>query len=75
MEAKVAEQAQAHEKLEALARRQERKIRVYYEKWEEVKRSARDKERVRREAKASQGGSGEAEGGGVEGGEGAEQQA
>ena len=53
LEAQIAAQAEQREKLERLAEKQEKKIRLYHEKWEEVKRSAKEKERVRRERAAA----------------------
>lgn len=49
LEAQLTSQAEQHEKLEALAQKQERKIRMYHSKWEDVKKSAREKEKVKRE--------------------------
>ncbi|KAM0716533.1 hypothetical protein Q7P37_007978 [Cladosporium fusiforme] len=49
LETQLSSQAEQHEKLEALAQKQEKKIRMYHSKWEDVKKSAREKEKVKRE--------------------------
>lgn len=49
LEAQIAAQAEQREKLERLAEKQEKKIRLYHSKWEEVKKSAKEKERAKRE--------------------------
>lgn len=53
LEAQIAAQAEQREKLERLAEKQEKKIRLYHSKWEEVKKSAKEKERVKREKAAT----------------------
>jgi hypothetical protein len=52
LESQVSSQTEQHEKLEALAQKQEKKIRMYHSKWEEVKKSAREKEKAKRERAA-----------------------
>lgn len=49
LEQRVEQQAEQHEKLEELARKQEKKIRAYHSKWEEIKKNAREKEKSKRE--------------------------
>lgn len=52
LEAQLSSQTEQHEKLEALAQKQEKKIRMYHSKWEDVKKSAREKEKAKREKAA-----------------------
>lgn len=52
LESQMSTQAAQHEKLEALAQKQEKKIRMYHSKWEDVKKSAREKEKAKREKAA-----------------------
>lgn len=54
LEAQLSGQAEQREKLEALAQKQEKKIRMYHSKWEDVKKSAREKEKVKREKAAAE---------------------
>ena len=41
---------------QALAQKQEKKIRMYHSKWEDVKKSAREKEKAKREKAAGEAG-------------------
>jgi len=52
LESQLSSQSEQHEKLEALAQKQEKKIRMYHSKWEDVKKSAREKEKAKRERAA-----------------------
>lgn len=52
LEAQLSSRTEQHEKLEALAQKQEKKIRMYHSKWEDVKKSAREKEKAKREKAA-----------------------
>lgn len=52
LESQISNQSEQHEKLEALAQKQEKKIRMYHSKWEDVKKSAREKEKAKRERAA-----------------------
>jgi hypothetical protein len=52
LETQLSSQSEQHEKLEALAQKQEKKIRMYHSKWEDVKKSAREKEKAKRERAA-----------------------
>jgi hypothetical protein len=52
LETQISSQSEQHEKLEALAQKQEKKIRMYHSKWEDVKKSAREKEKAKRERAA-----------------------
>lgn len=52
LETQLSSQVEQHEKLEALAQKQEKKIRMYHSKWEDVKKSAREKEKAKREKAA-----------------------
>lgn len=54
LEIELSSKAEQHEKLEALAQKQEKKIRMYHSKWEDVKKSAREKEKVKREKAAAE---------------------
>jgi len=61
LELQISSQTEQHEKLEALAQKQEKKIRMYHSKWEDVKKSAREKEKAKREKAAGEaGGAGKA---------------
>jgi hypothetical protein len=52
LESQLSSQSEQHEKLEALVQKQEKKIRMYHSKWEDVKKSAREKEKAKRERAA-----------------------
>jgi hypothetical protein len=52
LEGQISSQTEQHEKLEAHAQKQEKKIRMYHSKWEDVKKSAREKEKAKRERAA-----------------------
>lgn len=54
LEAQLSGQTEQYDKLQALAQKQEKKIRTYHSKWEDVKKSAREKEKAKRE-KAAEG--------------------
>jgi len=56
LEQQISSQTEQHEKLEALAQKQEKKIRMYHSKWEDVKKSAREKEKAKREKAAGEAG-------------------
>lgn len=49
LERQVEQQAEDKQKLESLAGRQEKMLRKYQSKWEELKKGAKEKDRVRRE--------------------------
>lgn len=49
LERRIEQQAEQREKLEDLARKQEKKIRAYHSKWEEIKKNAREKEQSKRD--------------------------
>lgn len=66
LEAEVERQAREKGELEGQVARQERLLRRYQGKWEEVKKGARERERVRREGKGGEGGE-RVSGGGREG--------
>jgi hypothetical protein len=52
LEGQISSQTEQHEKLEARALNQEKKLRMYHTKWEDVKKSAREKEKAKRERAA-----------------------
>ncbi|KAM0693485.1 hypothetical protein Q7P36_006740 [Cladosporium allicinum] len=56
LEMQISSQTEQHAKLEALAQKQEKKIRMYHSKWEDVKKSAREKEKAKREKAAGEAG-------------------
>jgi hypothetical protein len=56
LELQISSQTEQHAKLEALAQKQEKKIRMYHSKWEDVKKSAREKEKAKREKAAGEAG-------------------
>lgn len=62
LEKQVEQQAEERQKLETLATKQEKMLKKYHSKWEEIKKSAREKERVKKE----KGEKGADDGGGVE---------
>ena len=66
LEARAAAAEAERAKWEALSQRQERMLRKYAAKWEEVKRSAREKERTRRGGGAAAAAGGGGDVGGVE---------
>ncbi|QIX00837.1 hypothetical protein AMS68_006354 [Peltaster fructicola] len=49
LERRIEQQAEQRDKLEELAKKQEKKIRAYHSKWEEIKQNAREKEKTKRE--------------------------
>ncbi|KAK6426150.1 hypothetical protein LTR95_016153, partial [Oleoguttula sp. CCFEE 5521] len=61
LEAQMREQAEQRVALEKMAEKQERKIRAYHAKWEDLKKSAKEKERVRKERAEGVGQEGEGE--------------
>nr|OQO29681.1 hypothetical protein B0A51_02586 [Rachicladosporium sp. CCFEE 5018] len=61
LEAQMREQGEQTVALEKMAEKQERKIRAYHAKWEELKKSAKEKERVRKERAEGVGKEGEGE--------------
>jgi hypothetical protein len=52
----ISSQTEQQAKLEALAQKQEKKIRMYHSKWEDVKKSARETEKAKREKAAGESG-------------------
>lgn len=57
LEKRIEQQAEQREKLEDLARKQEKKIRAYHSKWEEIKKNAREKDKAKREKQGEDGSS------------------
>lgn len=49
LERQIEQQAEQRAKLEELARKQEKKIRAYHSKWDAIKKSAQEKERIKME--------------------------
>ena len=49
LERQVEQQAEGRQKLEGLASRQEKMLKKYHYKWEEVKKSAKEKDRIKKE--------------------------
>lgn len=58
LEQQISSQTEQQARLEALAQKQEKKIRMYHSKWEDVKKSAREKEKAKREKAAGDAGVG-----------------
>jgi hypothetical protein len=52
LEGQISSQTEQQAKLEARAQNQEKKLRMYHTKWEDVKKSAREKEKAKRERAA-----------------------
>jgi len=60
LEKQISSQTEQHAKLEAVAQKQDKKLRMYQSKWEDVKKSAREREKAKREKAAGEASGGKA---------------